>query len=68
MKNLKVGDVWEISVKHDPNIFMAKVIAGGSKKHAVLHTYSYGLMGLRKRRKNHHVKCKLIRKLKNGNP
>lgn len=61
---LKVGDEWEISVKHDPNILTAKVIAGGDKNHAVLYCYSYGLMGLTKRYKNKHVKCKLIKKVK----
>lgn len=61
--NLKASDEWEISVKHDFNSIIAKVIVGGNKKHAVLHCYSYGLMGLRKRPKNKHVKCKLIRKV-----
>ena len=60
---LKVGDEWEISIKHDPNVFIARVIVGGDKNYAVLHCYSYGLMGLTKKRKNKHVKCKVIRKL-----
>lgn len=61
--NLKAGDEWEISVKHDPNSIIAKVIVCGDKNYAILHCYSYGLMGLTKKRKNKHVKCKLLKKV-----